>query len=134
MADFLDKVKSGINKGVATVSTGSKTVIEKSKINSTVKTLEEEKQQLIKLMGQKALEYFEGNGGAEPMQYSLVENFIAQIKLREQSIEENQGKLKELDAEMDKIVGNANITVACPKCGHENNSSAKFCVKCGNPL
>jgi ribosomal protein L40E len=134
MADFLDKVKTGINKGVATVSTGSKTVIEKSRLNSVVKTLEDEKQQLIKLMGNKALEYFEANGGAEPMPYSMVENFIAQIKLREQSIAENKEKVRELDAEMDKIVGNANINVTCSKCGHQNSGTAKFCVKCGNPL
>ena len=34
MADFFDKLRDGVNKGVATVSTGSKTVLEKSKINS----------------------------------------------------------------------------------------------------
>jgi hypothetical protein len=43
MADIFDKLKSGLNKGVASVSTGSKTLIEKAKINSRIKTLEDEK-------------------------------------------------------------------------------------------
>ena len=33
MADFFDKMKDGFNKGVATVSTGSKTMIEKIKLS-----------------------------------------------------------------------------------------------------
>ena len=57
MADFLDKVKTGFNKGVATVSTGSKNMIEKTKINTVIKTLEDEKKQLIEILGNKVFAF-----------------------------------------------------------------------------
>ena len=46
MADFFTKVKDGLNKGVATVSTGSKTMIEKTKVDSVINSLEDILQQI----------------------------------------------------------------------------------------
>ena len=65
MADFFDRVKDGLNKGVATVSTGSKTVLEKTKINTIIKKLEDEKKQLSEILGNKIYNYSLSNPGLD---------------------------------------------------------------------
>ena len=57
MADFFDKMKDGFNKSVATVSTGSKTMLEKTKINAVIKSLEDEKKQLAEILGNKIYKF-----------------------------------------------------------------------------
>ena len=47
MADFLNKVKLGFNKGVAAVGEGSKNLMEKAKINSVIGTAEGEKKSFL---------------------------------------------------------------------------------------
>lgn len=61
MADIFDKMKMGLNKGVATISTGSKTVVEKTKINSIISNLENDKKRQCEAMGMKIFEFYAQN-------------------------------------------------------------------------
>ena len=134
MADFLDKVKTGFNKGVATVSTGSKNMIEKTKINTVIKTLEDEKKQLIEILGNKVFAFCTDTEDGD-IPRSEVLNICNEIVTRNVQIEEQKQKIEALDAEMNQVLGNSAspMPMVC-SCGHTNSVGAKFCAKCGNKL
>ena len=130
MADFFDKMKDGFNKGVATVSAGSKAMIEKTKIYAVIKGLEDEKKQLIEILGNKIYKLcMETEEGDIPREEVI--SFCKEISSREEQIEAQKKKIEELEKEMNQTVaGSANVC----RCGYTNSENAKFCEKCGNKL
>lgn len=131
MADIFDKMKMGLNKGVATISTGSKTVVEKTKINSIINNLEADKKHLCETMGLKIFEFCKENPESD---YPCTEMsaFCDEIKLHNEQIELQKRKLAELDAEMSRVLGTSSSAeqVVC-SCGYSNIVGSKFCAKCG---
>ena len=135
MAGFLDKVVSGVNKGVATVGTGSKAMIEKAQIKTMIGNLEAERKQLAELLGMKMYENYTQNG--ESYADKDVENFIIEIGKRVDGIAEQQAEIKRIDDGVNQVLGskgNASDTERTCSCGHTMPPGAKFCAKCGNPL
>ena len=134
MADFFETMKENLTKGVATVSTGSKNVIEKTKINSIIKSLEDEKKQLLILLGNKVFNFCSENEEGDIPRENII-SFCEQIEKRNAQIEEQKAKIEELNAELSQIKGsfNTNISKVC-SCGHENAHNANFCAKCGNKI
>lgn len=132
MADFFDKVKDSVNKGIATVSTGSKTMIEKTKINSIIKTLEDEKRQLAEIAGNKVITYCNAHTEGD-IPRSEIASIFNEVMLRNEQIALHQQRIAELDSEMEQVRGASNLGGFC-SCGYENSSGAKFCAKCGNKL
>ena len=134
MADFFGRVKDGLSKGVATVSTGSKTMLEKTKLNSIIKSLEDEKTQLAAILGNKIFTYCQEKAEGDIPRAEVVD-ICNQITNRNVQIAEHKKRIEELDIEMNQVIGNssANITTVCA-CGHTNAPGAKFCAKCGNKL
>lgn len=132
MADFFDRVIDGVNKSVATVSTGSKTILEKTKINSVIKTLTDEKKQLLEILGNKVYTFVSAEGKDVP--YAEIESICTQISLRITQIAQQQVKMDKLDEEMNKITGSSSIMSAVCSCGNINKTGAKFCTACGKKL
>lgn len=135
MADFFDKMKDGFNKSVATVSTGSKTMIEKTKINTVIKGLEDEKKQLAEILGNKIHKFCLENAEGD-IPRDEVNSICNEITARNEQIKVQKKKIEELDAEMNQVMGNSsngNMTNVC-QCGHANAIGAKFCAKCGSKL
>ena len=134
MSDFLDKMKMGINKGVATVSTGSKTMVEKTKINSVIKTLEDEKNELTRILGNKIFVFCSENTEGD-IPRAEVQSFCDEIEKRNVQIEQQKVRIQDLDAEMSQVMGttSASISAIC-SCGYENSPGAKFCARCGKKL
>ena len=135
MADFFGKVKDGFNKGVATVSTGSKTMIEKSKLNTIIKSLEDEKKQLAEILGNKVYNYCMQNPDAD-IPRAEAEEICGEINARIERINQEKIKIEQLDAEMNKVMGNSSgmgMPAIC-SCGNTNAPGAKFCAKCGNKI
>lgn len=131
MADFFDKMKDGFNKSVATVSTGSKNMIEKTKLNSMIKTLEDEKKQLLEILGNKVYSFCAKSAEGD-IPRDITSSICDEIEKRIQQIDLQKKKIAELDAEMSRVTGSSanNLTAYC-NCGHANNPGAKFCAKCG---
>lgn len=127
MADFFDKM-------IATVSTGSKTMVEKSKINAANKALEDEKKQLLEVLGNTVFNYMQEHAEGDIPRMEVVP-LCNEIISRNYQIMENKKKVEELDAEMEKVkgAGASNIPTVCP-CGLTNAPGAKFCARCGNKL
>ena len=51
MADFLDKMVVMINRGAETISEGSKSIVEKAKINTAIHNAQERKKKAAELLG-----------------------------------------------------------------------------------
>ena len=132
MADFLGKVMDSMNKGIATMSTGSKTMVEKSKLNSIIRSLEDEKRQLAEITGNKVIAYCYANPQGD-IPRSEIASIFNEIVSRNEQIAAHQQRIAELDTEMDQVRGGGNLGGFCP-CGHENAPTAKFCARCGNKL
>lgn len=135
MADFFDKMKDGFNKSVATVSTGSKTMIEKTKINTVIKGLEDEKKQLAEILGNKIHKFCLENAEGDIPRDEVI-SICNEITARNEQVEVQKKKIEELEAEMNQVMGNSsngNMTNIC-QCGHANAAGAKFCAKCGSKL
>ena len=135
MADFFDRVKSGFNKGVATVSTGSKTMIEKTKINAIIKGLEDEKKQLAEIIGNKVFAFCTANAEGDIPRADVI-SICNEIVARDEQIAVQRQRIAELDAEMEQVknAGTINISAGPCSCGYTNAPGAKFCAKCGNKL
>lgn len=134
MAGFLDKVVVGINRGVNSVSEGSKTFVEKAKINTQIQDLEREKNQLLINMGNLVYN-LQINGEINiPQCVGICE----EITRFNSSIKEQQEKLTAIEAQRGGYYDEYNSApqsggVQC-QCGFVNKPGAKFCSKCGSPL
>lgn len=131
MADFFDKMKDGFNKGVATISEGSKNFTEKAKLNTAIKEAESERKQLCELLGQQM--YRLHKEGTQIPEELL--NFCSEISIREQKIEEFKLSIQALE-EKANIMQNSGVIggVQCSVCGFSNKPEASFCTKCGNRI
>lgn len=133
MAGFFDKVVVGINKGVNSVSEGSKNLVEKAKLNVQIQELEGQKTQLFQSMG--TLVYnLKAEGTLEAPQ---CDGMCAEITAINQKLTELQAQIKVLEAPKPQAapvtpVAPANGTVC--SCGFQNKEGAKFCANCGTAL
>ena len=134
MADFFDKMLVGINKGVNSVSEGSKNMMEKAKINTSISDAEKEKLKIAEQLGIQA--YALQQSGVE-LPEALIP-FCEQITARNQMIADLKKRLAEIDAPKETAsipMATANpVGSYCPDCGSPCNVGAKFCPRCGKTL
>jgi uncharacterized protein (DUF3084 family) len=128
MADIMDKIVDGVNKGIAAVSSGSKYIIEQAKIKTKIKELENEKKELLQLLGNKILEMRSSN--QINIEDAGVNNFFNEIAKRDEAIKVEQERLAELEKNKDSNPGGV---VVC-QCGNQNPVGSKFCSKCGSQI
>lgn len=131
MADIFDKMAAGINKGIAAVGANSKAMVEKAKINTIIKNLENEKKQLAELLGMKVYTAFaEGNEASK----DEVESFCNEITRRTELIAAQHEELRRIELEASMVTGSGKANTAACRCGNVNTEGSKFCSKCGSPL
>ena len=133
MSNFFKKATDSLNKGVATVGANSKALLEKSKINSAISNLENERVQLVQLLGQNIYNMYKAENQLE-VKENIV-NLIGEVDKRLELIAQQQELLKLVEQELNLVTGNSNPimghSLTCP-CGHENPGDAKFCAGCGS--
>ncbi len=134
MADFFDKMLVGINKGVNSVSEGSKNMMEKAKINTAISDAEKAKLKIAEQLGIQAYTLHQ-SGTALP---EALLTFCEQITARNQMIAELKQRLADLDAPKETSVipmaTPAQTGSFCPECGTPCRDGAKFCPNCGKTL
>ena len=132
-ADFFGKIKSGIDKGVAMASTGSKTMLEKSKINTRIKNLESEIKDLAEIMGNKVYNFCVNNPEGDIPRAEFL-TFCGEISTRNEQMRECTAQIAALEEEMNQVKGVSSTAPVTCACGQVNSPGAKFCAKCGNQL
>lgn len=138
MADIFDKMLDGINKGVNSVATGSKTMIEKAKINSAISTLEGEKRSITEQLGTSAYNLYK-EGRLQNMEE--LGNLCEQIDQKIADIQVKQEEIRKLDEPAIQAqntyqtpAADGGQAIYCSGCGNKNSITSKFCSRCGAKL
>ena len=138
MAGFFDKVVEGLNKGVSTVSEGSKLIVEKANLNTQIKDIEREKGRLLQNMG--TLIYNLHASGEIKIEQCI--GMCNEVSAMDQKIVALQQQLQALEVPKTQPVQYAQTIipsepvangVTC-ECGFVNKEGAKFCAKCGKQM
>lgn len=126
MSDFIDKVKMGITKGVATASVKSKEFLDVTKLKNRISTLQDKKKYAVTELGDIVYSMFL-KGSIDQDVIKDTCNAIAgmddQVKALENEIVEVQKKAREFlgeDAPANKCSCGADIsedTIFCSACG-----------------
>ena len=124
-----------VGKGVAAVGANSKALVEKTKINSAISSLESDKKHISLLLGQKVYEL--SKAGQDIAADDGVQNFISEIDRHVELINEKKEQITRIDEEIAMAAyGGARSSQSetkC-KCGHVSFTGSKFCEECGSPM
>src|SRR6056297_3543098 len=137
MSDFFGKLKKGLDKGVDKASKKSAELAGKTKLQTQIISLKNDKKNEINELGNLTYQMLkEGNLDEE----LLNAKFEKIIKL-EDEILEKEDKKENISNEMEKEESEENIEdaeevvdITCPNCGEKNPPEAKFCKNCGTKL
>lgn len=136
MAMF-DSLKDTLNKGVAAVSVKSETLVESSRIKSTISNAQKRMTSEMNELGSKF--YNSWKAGQASVEAFSAE--FASIQSIEQEIAELNARLEQIKAEEDKILGGSQKPAApaagsvfCSNCGKALPAGSRFCDGCGSPV
>ena len=129
--------KESFTKGFTTLNVKANNFVEESKCKTYISTLEGEIQRIKAAIGETVF----NNWKQEKELSEGLEGFLEEIAKREQAIQEQEEKIKQLALEEQQILGTQNEagpaaqgTIYCGQCGAPNAVAYKFCCKCGVPL
>lgn len=129
MADFFEKVKGGIDKGIKTVSSKSKEFLETTKLKGEIRNNETAIQAKFNALGKKVFEML--NRGA--LNESELRADCGEVASLYKKITELEEAIKKVELEALKMRHGADA-IMCPKCGAVNKTGDKFCGGCGYSL
>lgn len=137
MAMF-DSLKDTLNKGVAAVSVKSETLVESSRIKSTISNTQK---RVAAEQNELGVKFYNSWKAGQASVEAFAEDF-ARIQGLEKEIEELNVRLEQIKAEEDKILGAAQKPAAapaagsvfCTNCGKALPAGTRFCDGCGTPV
>lgn len=149
MADIFDRMLDGINRGVNSIATGSKNIMEKSRINGEIDGLENEKNNIIGQIGCKAYELYTDGKLTD---FEELEKLCTLVKSKNEEIAAKQRELEMViyaaqyraqpqspyqppQEQHDDSPKFEDETLSyCHNCGTHNPTGAAFCANCGSRL
>jgi len=129
MADFFNKVKHGIGKGVAAASVKSKEVLDATKIKSQINGLQDQKKALLEELGNIVYTMFLKAGFDE----ERLRTKCSAIAAVDDQIKQKQEELKEVHLKAQEALGKPKPLTVCA-CGEPIYEGTKFCGKCGKKM
>ena len=126
MADFFDKLKDGIGKGVTAASVKSKELLESNKVKGQIDNLQKQRRESLLELGSIVFTMFRKGGFDELVvneKCSLVLSIDEQVKNKEQ-------ELRDIHIRAEEELGNPRPVDTC-SCGADIFANTKFCGKCG---
>lgn len=137
MAVF-DSFMNTINKGVATVSVKSESLVENSRIKSAISANQKQLETEISALGTKVYQMWK----SDQVNVELLTQDFERMKGIEAEIASLNARLEQVKAEENKILGSAAKpapapaagTVFCTNCGKALAAGSRFCDECGTPV
>lgn len=132
----LKKIKSSMDRGIATIGVRASTSLEKSKIRTHIETLEGDIHKILLDIGASA--YAVWIGGEED--YSCLNEKMSLVQQKKTEVQSLLEQLSTIDERNEEIFGGTELeekptektdTIICPNCNAEYSVPVKFCRKCG---
>jgi NADH pyrophosphatase NudC (nudix superfamily) len=129
MADFLSKIKQDVGKVLTTVSVKSKEMLETTKIESQIKTLQEQKKSALDEIRNIVYTMFlKGSFDEEH-----IKGKCEAIRGLDNQINMKKKELREIHIKAEEALGKPKVFAMCD-CGAEIYEGVKFCGKCGKKV
>lgn len=134
MAVF-DSLKDTFNKGVATVSVKSESLVESSRVKSAISSNQKKLDAELSALGVKFYQGWKA-GQTDP---ALFAEDLARARAIEDEMDALRARLDQIKEEEDKILGSAARPAAqggvfCTNCGKRLLPGSRFCDECGTPV
>jgi RNA polymerase subunit RPABC4/transcription elongation factor Spt4 len=129
MADIFEKIKDSIDRGVKTVSSRGKELIETSKLKGEIKDIQDIIDRKFHALGKSVFEML--NRGSLNEEELMVD--CHEIRSLFKKIVELEEALKKVELEALRMRYGENV-IKCPRCEAINKFDAKFCMACGSSL
>lgn len=126
MADFFEKFRGGIDKGIKTVSSKGKEFLETTRLKGEIKNVQASIQSRYNALGKKVFEMLNRGLLNEDKLKADCREIVTLFK----KITELENAIKHAELEALKMRYGADA-IMCPKCGVPNKSGDKFCSGCG---
>lgn len=140
MSDFFDKLKKNIDKGVSKASKKSAEIAEKTKLQTQIMSLKNDKKNEISELGKVTYDMLkEGNLDEEVLNLKFesimeIEKQIEEKEEKKENVEKEVEEVSDENIEESEKVESETEEITCPNCGEKNPQDAKFCQNCGHKL
>ena len=137
--ETLQRLKSSLNRSVATISLKTSSTLEKAKLQTHMESIYTEVQQMISTAGEMAYGVWQ-HGDTE---YTEIGTLFLAIQEKRHEIELLQAQIQSLHdrekqilgaAAMERITPVEDAEQICPNCGEHYLNAVKFCRNCGQKL
>lgn len=129
MADFFDKLRQGVGKGITTVSVKSKEMLEVSKLKSQIAEVQKQKKEALEELGNIAHTMLLKGALDE----ERLRTKSATISALDEQIKQKEADLVEIHAKAQEALGKP-VPVAVCACGAEIYEGTKFCAECSKKV
>jgi NADH pyrophosphatase NudC (nudix superfamily) len=133
VADFLDKLKKGLDKGITTVSVKSKEVLETTQLRNRLTTLQKEKREGFAELGSIVYtSYLQGRLEETLMQ---MQDKCKPLAVLDEKIRETEADIAKVHMKAQQALGDESTEGQgrC-SCGAALRTDTKFCGGCGKPV
>lgn len=129
MAEFLDKIKENIGKGLTTVTTASKELIETSRLKGEIAAARRRRRELLEELG--SVVFVMVSRDAFEMERAREKcRAVAGLDERIRDLEES---VRNVRLRAEEALGKRVAAAPC-SCGADVPEGSRFCGKCGKPV
>ena len=129
MPDFLDTLKEGLGKGMSTLGTKSKELLDSNRVKSQISDLERQKKDSLVELGTAVCLMLDENQ-LNPDLLRVKRATIADI---DKQIKAKQDELELIHAQAQQALGIPKQATKC-SCGVDIPAGAKFCISCDRKI
>ncbi len=129
MAEILDKIRENIGKGLTTVTTASKELIETSRLKGEIAAAHRQRRELLEELGSIVFVMM----SRDSLELERVREKCRAVGVLDERIREFEEAVRALRLKSEQAPGKRVAPARC-SCGAEIPEGSKFCGKCGKPV
>ncbi len=129
MAEILDKIKENIGKGLTTVTTASKELIETTRLKGEIAAARRQRRELLEELGSIVFVMM----SRDSLELERVREKCREIGGLDERIRELEDAVRNVHLKSEEALGKRAAAGRC-SCGAEVPEGSKFCGKCGTPV
>ncbi len=135
MADFFDKFKKGLGKGMTAVSVKSKEMLDANRVNAEITECERKKKEALTELGTAVYAMLDAgqlDENALSATRKVIAGFAAQITEKQEELARIHAEATQALEEAEQTMSGTTHASHCTSCGAAISSGAKFCGSCGS--